>query len=118
MDYTESEILIGGGVRPLIYTVYKSILDPEDVVLYPVPSWNNNHYSFLHRAVKCPIECKPENSFFPTVDDVKFWVREARLVCICSPQNPTGRIISPEVLKGICETIVEENKRRQDSAHV
>lgn len=112
VDYTESEILIGGGVRPLIYTVYKSILDEGDGVVYPVPSWNNNHYTFLHNSVKLPIECKPENSFFPTVEDVKQTIQEARLVCICSPQNPTGRIISPEVLKGICEVIVQENKRR------
>ncbi len=112
VDYTESEILIGGGVRPLIYTVYKSILDEGDGVVYPVPSWNNNHYTFLHNAVKIPIECKPENSFFPTVEDVEKTIQEARLVCICSPQNPTGRIISPEVLKGICEVIAQENKRR------
>ena len=114
VDYTESEILIGGGVRPLIYTVYKSILDEGDGVVYPVPSWNNNHYTFLHNAVRIPIECKPENSFFPTVEDVKVTIEEARLVCICSPQNPTGRIISPEVLKGICEVIVQENARRGD----
>ena len=112
VDYTESEILIGGGVRPLIYTVYKSILDEGDGVVYPVPSWNNNHYTFLHNSVKIPIECKPENYFFPTIEDVKETIQEARLVCICSPQNPTGRIISPEVLKGICEVIVQENKRR------
>lgn len=115
VDYSESEILIGGGVRPLIYTVYKSILDEGDLVVYPVPSWNNNHYAFLHHSVKFPIECKPENSFFPTLEEVKEAVKEARLICICSPQNPTGRIISPEVLKGICEAIVEENKKRDEA---
>lgn len=114
VDYSESEILIGGGVRPLIYTVYKSILDEDDVVVYPVPSWNNNHYTFLHHGYSEPIECKPENSFFPTVEDIKGTLNEARLICICSPQNPTGRIISPEVLKGICEAIVEENKKRDE----
>jgi aspartate aminotransferase len=115
VDYSESEILIGGGVRPLIYTVYKSILDEDDVVVYPVPSWNNNHYTFLHHGYSEPIECKPENSFFPTVEDIKGTLNEARLICICSPQNPTGRIISPEVLKGICEAIVEENKKRDEA---
>jgi len=115
VDYSESEILVGGGVRPLIYTVYKSILDEGDVVVYPVPSWNNNHYTFLHHGYSTPIECKPENSFFPTVEDIKGTLNEARLICICSPQNPTGRIISPEVLKGICESIVEENKKRDEA---
>ena len=102
IDYNENEILIGAGVRPLIYTIYKSIVEFGDIVLYPVPSWNNNHYSFLHSVNTIPIECKPENSFFPTVQDIEENVKSLNMVCICSPQNPTGRVINPETLKGIC----------------
>jgi aspartate aminotransferase len=115
IDYNENEILIGAGVRPLIYTIYKSIVNFGDVVLYPVPSWNNNHYSFLHSVNAIPVECKPENSFFPTVQDIEENVASLNMVCICSPQNPTGRVINPEILKGICEVIVKENKRRGDN---
>ena len=114
IDYNENEILIGAGVRPLIYTIYKSIVEFGDIVLYPVPSWNNNHYSFLHSVNTVPIECKPENSFFPTVQDIEENVTSLNMVCICSPQNPTGRVINPKTLKGICEVIVNENKRRGD----
>jgi len=113
VDYSPEEILVGGGVRPLIYTVYKATVNPNDEVIYPVPSWNNNHYCFLHNAQKEEIECKPENSFFPTVEDIDGRISDkTSLVCICSPQNPTGRVIDPEVLKGICELIVRENKFR------
>jgi aspartate aminotransferase len=115
IDYNENEILIGAGVRPLIYTIYKSIVEFGDIVLYPVPSWNNNHYSFLHSVNTIPIECKPENSFFPTVQDIEENITSLNMVCICSPQNPTGRVINPETLKGICEVIVKENKRRGDN---
>jgi aspartate aminotransferase len=112
--YDENQILVGCGVRPLIYTVFKSIVDEGNTVVYPVPSWNNNHYSFLHNANLEPIECKPENAFFPTIDDIESRIHYTRLVCLCSPQNPTGRIIDKEVLKGICDAIVEENKRRDN----
>ena len=115
IDYSPEEILIGGGVRPLIYTIFKGTVNPGDGVIYPVPSWNNNHYSFLHDAVKQEIECKPENSFFPSVLDIDVKIkRTTSLVCICSPQNPTGRVISPEVLKDICDMIVKENNVRKD----
>jgi aspartate aminotransferase len=115
IDYSPEEILIGGGVRPLIYTIFKGTVNPGDGVIYPVPSWNNNHYSFLHDAVKQEIECKPENSFFPSVLDIDVKIkRTTSLVCICSPQNPTGRVISPEVLKDICDLIVKENNVRKD----
>jgi aspartate aminotransferase len=112
ISYGEDEILVGCGVRPLIYTIFKSIVDPGDVVMYPVPSWNNNHYSFLHNAIKIPIECKPENSFFPTFDDVKDKLVNTRLLCLCSPQNPTGRVIDKDTLKQICDEIVKINKEK------
>ena len=113
VEYSPEEILIGGGVRPLIYTVYKATVNPNESVIYPVPSWNNNHYCFLHGVEKNEIECYPENSFFPTVRDVEVRIGDnTSLVCICSPQNPTGRVINPDVLKGICELIVKENKLR------
>jgi len=114
INYDESEILVGCGVRPLIYTLFKSIVDEGDIVVYPVPSWNNNHYSFLHNANLEPIECTPDNAFFPTIEDIESRIHYTRLVCLCSPQNPTGRIIDKEVLKGICEVIVNENKRRDN----
>jgi len=115
LDYSEDEILIGGGVRPLIYTVYKATVNPGDSVIYPVPSWNNNHYCFLHSAEKIEIECTPENSFFPTGDDIRKNIKQnTSLVSICSPQNPTGRIIPDETLKDICNAIIEENTRRNE----
>jgi aspartate aminotransferase len=113
IDYSENEILIGGGVRPLIYTIYKTLVNSGEGVIYPVPSWNNNHYNFLHGAVKQEIECTPKNSFFPTVKDIDIAINDnTSLICICSPQNPTGRVIDPEVLKGICDLIVNENNVR------
>lgn len=112
------EILIGGGVRPLIYTVYKATVNPGEGVIYPTPSWNNNHYCFLHQAEKQEIPCLPENSFFPTVDEIRQKLQdpessETSLICICSPQNPTGRVIDPSVLKGICDLIINENRERE-----
>jgi aspartate aminotransferase len=114
IDYNENEILVGGGVRPLIYTVYKALVNNGEGVIYPVPSWNNNHYSFLHGAVKQEIECRPENSFFPTSSDIDMKINDkTSLICICSPQNPTGRVINPDVLKSICELVVNENRIRE-----
>lgn len=115
VQYSPDEILVGGGVRPLIYTVYKAIVNPNESVIYPVPSWNNNHYCFLHGLEKSEIECLPKNSFFPTVKDVEVRIGDnTSLICICSPQNPTGRVIDSEVLKGICELVVNENKIRKN----
>lgn len=111
--YTEDEILVGAGVRPLIYTLFKTLVNPTDNIIFPVPSWNNNHYTFLHNGTPVPIECTEDNDFFPKVEDIEKNIETARLVCLCSPQNPTGKVIKPELLKSICDVIVKENERRK-----
>ena len=56
LTYPVESVLITGGARPLLYGSYRTVLDPGDVVVYPVPSWNNNHYAYLcgARAVELP----------------------------------------------------------------
>lgn len=112
IDYSPDEILVMGGARPIIYSVYSAIVDPGDTVVYTVPSWNNNHYSYLHQAKSFVVEGKVENNFMPTAEDIRPAIKEASLIALCSPQNPTGTVFSNEGLAAICDLILEENKRR------
>jgi aspartate aminotransferase len=114
LEYDADQILISGGARPLIYAVYQTILDPEDTVVFPVPSWNNNHYCHLTRAKQILIEATAENNFMPTAADIKPYISEANLIALCSPLNPTGTVFSESGLEEICDLILEENKKRGD----
>lgn len=108
--YEPDEILVGAGVRPLIYTMFRTILDVGDYVLFPVPSWNNDHYSFLSYCNTIPIETKPENKFNLTPFDVEYNIHKCNLICLCSPQNPTGTVMDKLSLGKICEIILNKNK--------
>src|SRR5918992_681752 len=66
LKYAPTRVLITGGSRPGIYGTFRTIVDPGDRVVYPVPSWNNNHYVHLTGAVGVPVPCGPEESFLPT----------------------------------------------------
>lgn len=114
LDYSEDDILVAGGSRPLIYAAFKTILDPNDKVIYPVPSWNNNHYAYLTEAQKIELETSEENNFLPTSADLKPHLKGAVLLALCSPLNPTGTMFSKQQLADICEMIVEENKSRSE----
>lgn len=116
LDYSADEYLIAGGARPLIYAAYQALVNPGEKVLFPVPSWNNNHYSHLSHAEKIMVETSPENNFMPTADELIPHLGEAGLVALCSPLNPTGTVFTEEGLKSICEAIVAENKRRGPDA--
>ena len=60
LDYSSNEILIAAGGRPLIYALYRAIVDKGDKVIYAVPSWNNNHYVHFVEGQHVVIEAKPE----------------------------------------------------------
>lgn len=112
LDYKNDEILIAGGARPVIYAIFKTIVDPNDTVIFAVPSWNNNHYTYLNNAKPVVIEAKPENNFMPLAADIKPHIKEASLLALCSPQNPTGTVFSKEALEEICDMVIAENNRR------
>jgi len=115
LDYKADQIIIAGGARPLIYSCFRTLLDPGDTVLFPVPSWNNNHYAHLNDTKAVMVETKPENNFMPTAAELKPHLSTANLVALCSPLNPTGTTFSKEGLKEICDLIVAENKRRGEN---
>lgn len=112
LTYAPSEILIASGGRPLIYTLFKTVVDENDKIIYGVPSWNNNHYTNLHKGRHCVIQTTPENNFMPTAADIAENIAGAALICLCTPQNPTGTTLSREALSEICELVIAENNRR------
>jgi aspartate aminotransferase len=112
LDFKADEILIAAGARPVIYSIFKAIVDPNDEVIYPVPSWNNNHYAFLHLAKHKMITVSAEQKFMLTAADLKPHIQTARMIALCSPQNPTGTMFTEQGLREICALVLDENKRR------
>lgn len=116
LDYHTDDILISSGARPLIFATYMVLLDPGDKVIYPLPSWNNNHYTHIGRGVRQEIQATPENNFMPLAEDMEAHIQDASMIAVCSPLNPTGTIFSKEQLSDICEMVLAENKRRGPDA--
>jgi aspartate aminotransferase len=115
LKYPVESVLVAGGARPLLYGSYRTLLDPGDVAVYPVPSWNNNHYAYLSgaRAVEIPVSAA--TNFFPTAEQIRPHARTARLLLVNSPLNPTGTVIAKDELQKIAELVVDENRRRESA---
>ncbi|NOK36878.1 aminotransferase class I/II-fold pyridoxal phosphate-dependent enzyme [Corallococcus exercitus] len=113
LKYPLEGIVIAGGARPVIYATFRAVLDPGDVVVYPVPSWNNNHYAHMLGARGVVVKTDAAAGFMPTLAQLEPHLSTARLLCLCSPLNPTGTMIDPEALRAICQRIVEENRARE-----
>lgn len=114
LEYNESEIQIASGGRPLIYAIFRTIVDAGDKVIYAAPSWNNNHYTHLTNGNHCVINCTLENDFMPTAQEIAPHIKGATLLCLCTPQNPTGTTLNKENLNEICNLVIQENNTRKE----
>ena len=112
LEYPVDSVVIAAGARPLIYATYKTLVDAGDTVVFPVPSWNNNHYIYMTGAKGVPLEVTREHQFHPTPEQIAAVLPQARLIALSSPLNPTGTTMRPEVLERISRMVVDENARR------
>jgi aspartate aminotransferase len=112
LDFELPEILIAAGGRPLIYAAYRAIVDKGDKVIYPIPSWNNNHYTHFTEGEHIAIETEKENNFMPTAAQIKPHLKGASLLALCSPLNPTGTVFTKAALEEICDMVLAENEAR------
>jgi len=112
LDYGPDEILVTSGARPIIFATYNTVVDLDDIVIFPVPSWNNNHYCHLTRSRVITVETRPEDNFMPTAKELEPHIKQATLISLCSPLNPTGTCFTEDEISKICDLVVEENNRR------
>lgn len=112
LEYAPNQVLISGGSRPLIYSAYLALVDPGDWVVFPTPSWNNNHYCDLTGAEPLMVTTRAENNFMPTAEELRPHVKGATLLALCSPLNPTGTMFGKKDLEEICDLVIEENQSR------
>ena len=110
--YPLESVLIASGARPILYGAFRCLVNPGDKVVYPVPSWNNNHYVWLTGADGIVVPTRSEDGFMPTLDQLAPHMAEARVICLNSPLNPAGTVIGEDQLRAIAQAIVEENERR------
>lgn len=112
LDYGLESTLIAGGARPIIFAAYAAVVDAGDKVVYPIPSWNNNHYAYLTGAQPVELVVGPETNFLPTAELLRPHLHDARMICVNTPLNPTGTVMARGEVEAIARLVVDENTRR------
>lgn len=103
-NYERDIIVTVGGMEALFLT-FASILNPGDEVIIPAPYYVN----YLQMVKMCGgipvvINTFEENNFQLTMDDVESKISSKTVaIVINSPSNPSGRIISSEILDRLAE---------------
>lgn len=103
-------IFCGNGAAELIYRLVQA-LRPKRALL-AVPTFSE--YERALRTVGCEVtffELRAENDFALTADFLESLTEEIDIVFLCTPNNPTGRLIDTALLARIQKRCREKNIR-------
>jgi aspartate aminotransferase len=113
IDCDASWVCIASGARPPIYATWRMFIGEKEQSVSFLPAWNIGYYAQLNRGQHRFLATTKESNFHPTVAQVEEILSSTQLIILNTPLNPTGTMIEEKVLKGICEAIVHENKKRK-----
>ncbi len=108
LTYEPAQVLIGAGVKPLVYEAFACLLDPGDEVVVFAPAW----VSYVEQIRLCGgkevIVDTAETNFIPRLEDVRKALSPRTVgLLINTPCNPTGVLYDADLLRGLAR-IAEE----------
>ena len=111
VDYKPSEILVTVGLSEAVFAVLATILDEGDEILVPDPVWLNYiNVPNLLGAKAVTYALKEENGFQMDMEEIRAKITDkTRAVVIVTPNNPTGGVLTGEVLSELAQIAVEND---------
>lgn len=111
LDFKMSDIIITVGANQAVSIAMTALLDPDDEVLVPNPSWLHYFYcADLAGAKTVSYPLLEENDFNVTPGDIeKLITNKTKMIIVNSPNNPTGSMLSKDSLEKISEIAIKYN---------
>jgi aspartate aminotransferase len=99
------QIVITPGGKPIIFYSMLALLEPGDEVVYPSPGFPNYEMSIEFVGAKpVPVPLIEDKGFSIDLDHFATLVSDKTKLCVInSPHNPTGGMLSREVMQGILD---------------
>lgn len=111
IDYKPSEIIVSVGLTEAVFDVLISILNEGDEILVPNPVWMNYlNVPKLLGAVPVTYRLLEENNYQIDLDELRSKItNKTKAMVIISPNNPTGGVLSCEILKELAKIAIEHD---------
>jgi aspartate aminotransferase len=107
----EKEIIMTDGASEAIFCAYMTIFNKNDEVILTDPTYLGYLESAQlagARFAKLPV--KVEEGYQPNLERLKTLItRRTKAVVLLSPDNPTGRIVRPDFVKGLVDLAVDND---------
>jgi aspartate aminotransferase len=98
------EIIITSGSMQAEYYLMGALLNPGDEVIVPTPTFFFDIPVRLARGTPVYLKLDPNNNYYHDPSRFeKLITKRTKLITLCNPHNPTGRVLSEEELAGLAE---------------
>lgn len=99
------EIVPAHGASGANHHVFYSLINPGDKVISIMPSYQQLYSIPASLGAKVEIlHLKKENSYLPDLEELEKMARGGvKMICLNNPNNPTGALMSPEILKKVVD---------------
>lgn len=110
IDCTAKNVLVTP-TKQALFMIALAYLDPGDEVILPDPAWVSYEAVIkLAGAKPVYVPTRFEDNFVMTADMMAAAVTDrTKMLILNSPSNPTGSVMSREVLRGIADLCTEKN---------
>ena len=111
VDYKVSEVLVTVGLSEAVFAVLATILEEGDEILVPDPVWLNYiNVPNLLGAKAVTYGLTEETGFQMDLKEVRAKITpKTRAIVIITPNNPTGGVLSEDVLKDLADIAISND---------
>ena len=110
-DVAAEDVILTVGAMGSIFQQLFSLVEPGDEVIVPAPYWVNYvEVAKLCGAVPVVVSAREENGFSATAEQVAAAITpRTRVIVVNSPNNPTGRVLREDAVRGIAALAVKHD---------
>ena len=104
-------VVTTGGSESIVFAMM-AVCDPGDEIIVFEPFYPNyNGYAAMANATLVPVTTDPRNGYrLPSRGDIESKITDkTRAILICSPNNPTGTVLSREEMETIASVAIDHN---------
>lgn len=105
-DISPQDCLVTSGGSEALSMAMALVCDPGDEIIVPEPFYTNyNTFALQNQATLIPFPTRLENNFaLPDLGELESLVTpRTKAILICSPNNPTGAVLSREEMERVCD---------------
>ncbi len=104
------EIIVTAGSMQAEYYLMAALLNPADEVIVPTPTFFFDIPVRLARGKPVYLKLNPNKNYYHDVRQFeKLVTKKTKMITLCNPHNPTGRVLTEEELSDIAELALKRD---------